>query len=95
MEQIFSTILNESWIVYLLFFMIVAWFIWKWIPALVSRFDKMNEDFRTSLKEQQETFERTLTKIADDFMSQINQSNSFHEKHSNELKEIKEILKKK
>jgi len=55
----------------------------------------MRKDFLLALKEQQETFEKTLKTISDDFVKKVEKSESWHEKHQNELSEIKDILTKK
>ena len=94
MDWILNAILTESWLIYFLFTIIVGWWVRKWIPFIIKRFDKMNEDFRISLKSQQETFERTLRSISDDFIKQIQKSESWHERHDQKLDEILNNLKK-
>jgi hypothetical protein len=40
-------------------------------------------------------FEKTLNNISDDFVKRVEASEKWHEKHSNQLDEIKIILKSK
>ena len=91
MEKIFT----EWGMIYLLFFMIVAWFIWKGIPYLLKKFDDTTILFASTLKDQQELFSKEIDKISQTFLSQIEKSNSRHDKHSQQLDEIKHILIKK
>ena len=93
--EIAKQIFSEWGMIYLLFFMIVWWFIWKGIPYFINLFSEMRKDFLLALKEQQETFEKTLKIISDDFIKKVEKSESWHEKHQNELNEIKNILTKK
>lgn len=95
MEQLLQQVFTEGGLIYLLFFMIVWWFIWKGIPYFVNLFSEIRKDFLLALKLQQETFEKTLKTISDDFVKRVEKSESWHEKHQNELNEIKSILIKK
>lgn len=95
MEEIVKQIFSESWMVYWLFFIIVWGFIWKWVPYLINLFSEMRKDFLQALKSQQDTFEKTLQTISDDFIKRVEKSDIWHEKHQNELSEIKNILTKK
>ena len=95
MEEIMKQILTEWWLIYLLFFIIIWWFILKWVPYLAVKFEAMINNFTNTLKDQQETFRESLNKISEDFVKQIEKSNSWHEKHSNQLDEIKNLLSKK
>lgn len=95
MEEIAKQIFSEWWMVYLLFFMIVWGFIWKWVPYLINLFSEIRKDFLQALKSQQDIFEKTLKTISDDFIKRVEKSESWHEKHQNELNEIKDILTKK
>ena len=93
--EIAKQIFSEWWMVYLLFFMIVWGFIWKWVPYLINLFSEMRKDFLQALKSQQDTFEKTLQIISDDFVKRVEKSDVWHEKHQSELNEIKNILIKK
>ena len=93
--EIAKQIFSEWGMIYLLFFMIVWGFIWKWVPYLINLFSEIRKDFLLALKEQQETFEKTLKIISDDFVKRVEKSEIWHEKHQNELSEIKDILTKK
>ena len=93
--EIAKQIFSEWGMIYLLFFMIVWGFIWKWVPYLINLFSEMRKDFLLALKSQQETFEKTLKTISDDFIKKVEKSESWHEKHQSELNEIKNILTKK
>ena len=93
--EIAKQIFSEWGMIYLLFFMIVWGFIWKGIPYFINLFSEMRKDFLLALKSQQETFEKTLKTISDDFIKKVEKSESWHEKHQNELNEIKNILTKK
>jgi len=93
--EIAKQIFSEWGMIYLLFFMIVWGFIWKGVPRLVNFFSEMRKDFLLALKEQRETFEKTLKTISDDFVRRVEKSDIWHEKHQNELSEIKDILTKK
>ena len=95
MEEIAKQIFSEWWMVYLLFFMIVWGFIWKWVPYLINLFSEIRKDFLQALKSQQDTFEKTLQIILDDFIKKVEKSDTWHEKHQSELNEIKNILIKK
>ena len=95
MEEIAKQIFSEWWMVYLLFFIIVWGFIWKWVPYLINLFSEMRKDFLQALKSQQDTFEKTLQTISNDFIKRVEKSDVWHEKHQNELSEIKNILIKK
>ena len=95
MEELAKQIFSEWGIVYLLFFMIVWGFIWKWVPYLINLFSEMRKDFLQALKSQQDTFEKTLQTILDDFIKRVEKSDTWHEKHQSELNEIKNILIKK
>ena len=95
MEEIAKQIFSEWWMVYLLFFMIVWGFIWKWVPYLINLFSEIRKDFLQALKSQQDTFEKTLQTILDDFIKRVEKSDTWHEKHQSELSEIKNILIKK
>lgn len=95
MEQLLTTILTEWWLIYMLFFMIVWGFILKWIPYLASKFEAIILNFNKTLEDQQETFKLSLNKISEDFVKQIEKSNVWHEKHSSQLDEIKNLLVKK
>lgn len=102
MEELLIKILSEGWIIYMLFTIIVGWFIVKWIPYMVNRFEQIIKDFNLTMKEQQLTFERSLNKISEDFLIKITKSEKSHEKIINQLlengaiiKEIKEIVSKK
>ena len=88
MEKIFT----EWGMIYLLFFMMVWGFIWKGIPYLINLFSEIRKDFLLALKSQQDTFERTLKTISDDFVKRVEKSDNWHEKHQEELIEIKSIL---
>ena len=93
--EIAKQIFSEWWMVYLLFFMIVWGFIWKWVPYLINLFSEIRKDFLQALKSQQDTFEKTLQTILDDFIKRVEKSDTWHEKHQSELNEIKNILIKK
>ena len=95
MEEIAKQIFSEWWMIYLLFFMIVWGFIWKWVPYLINLFSEIRKDFLQALKSQQDTFEKTLQIILDDFIKRVEKSDTWHEKHQSELNEIKNILIKK
>ena len=95
MEEIAMKIFSEWGMVYLLFFMIVWGFIWKWVPYLINLFSEIRKDFLQALKSQQDTFEKTLQTILDDFIKKVEKSDTWHEKHQSELNEIKNILIKK
>ena len=95
MEEIAKQIFSEWWMIYLLFFMIVWGFIWKWVPYLINLFSEIRKDFLQALKSQQDTFEKTLQTILDDFIKKVEKSDTWHEKHQSELNEIKNILIKK
>ena len=95
MEEIAMKIFSEWGMVYLLFFMIVWGFIWKWVPYLINLFSEIRKDFLQALKSQQDTFEKTLQIILDDFIKRVEKSDTWHEKHQSELNEIKNILIKK
>ena len=95
MEEIAMKIFSEWGMVYLLFFMIVWGFIWKWVPYLINLFSEIRKDFLQALKSQQDTFEKTLQIILDDFIKKVEKSDTWHEKHQSELNEIKNILIKK
>ena len=88
MENLMTQIFNESWLIYLLFFMIIWLTIWKWIPFLAKMFLDMRKEFTDALKEQQKTFEKTLDKISTDFVAQIRNSEEWHQKHDKKLDEI-------
>ena len=55
----------------------------------------MITNFTDTLKQQQNIFEKSLNKISEDFVKQIEKSNSWHETHSKQLDEIKILLSKK
>ena len=93
--EIAKQIFSEWGMIYLLFFMIVWGFIWKWVPYLINLFSEMRKDFLQALKSQQDTFEKTLQTISDDFIKRVEKSDIWHEKHQIELNEIKNILIKK
>lgn len=95
MEEIAKQIFSEWGMVYWLFFIIVWGFIWKWVPYLINLFSEMRKDFLQALKSQQDTFEKTLQTISDDFIKRVEKSEVWHEKHQSELSEIKNILIKK
>ena len=95
MEEIAKQIFSEWGIIYLLFFIIVWGFIRKWVPYLINLFSEIRKDFLQALKSQQETFEKTLRTISDDFIKRVEKSDTWHEKHQSELSEIKSILIKK
>jgi hypothetical protein len=48
----------------------------------------MRKEFTEALKEQQQTFEKSLEKISTDFVSQIRNSEEWHQKHDKKLDEI-------
>ena len=93
--EIAKQIFSEWGMIYLLFFMIVWGFIWKVVPPIVNFFSEMRKDFLLALKEQQENIKKTLKTISDDFVRRVEKSDIWHEKHQNELSEIKDILTKK
>lgn len=100
--EIAKKVLSEWGMIYLLFFMIVWGFIRKGIPYLINLFSEIRKDFLDALKSQQDTFERTLKIISDDFVKRVEKSDNWHEKHNQELQkykdeftEIKELIKKK
>ena len=78
MEALFSKILSEGWLIYLLFFMIVAGFIWKGIPYLLKKFDETTLLFAKALIAQQTLFKEELEKISRDFLKQVTESNAWH-----------------
>ena len=94
MEQLLSEVFSEKWIVYLLFFMIVGWFIWRWVPYLFTSFEKIITAFLATIKEMQEQYKLELKEIRETFIVQIEKSNSWHDKHAQNLDEIKSLLKK-
>ena len=85
----------EVWVVQWLFILIVVGFIWKWIPFIVKEFTEINTNFLIAVKEQQELFKTTLQSISDDFVKRVEASERWHETHSKQLDEIKNILAKK
>lgn len=85
----------EVWTVYGLFIFIMIFTIRKWIPFLIENFKTLNASFLKALKDQQDMFEKTLNNISDDFVKRVEASEKWHEKHSNQLDEIKIILKSK
>lgn len=105
MEQIFLSLISESWIIASLFAVIVLSFIWKWVPTVYKKFDEMEQRHREETKElhnefqrnfhkQRETFEKTMQSVVVTFNAQIERSNDWHEKHSNGINEIKILLNK-
>jgi succinate dehydrogenase flavin-adding protein (antitoxin of CptAB toxin-antitoxin module) len=48
----------------------------------------MRKEFTEALKEQQQTFEKTLEKISTDFVAQIRNSEERHKRHDKKLDEI-------
>ena len=90
--EILKQVFNEWGLIYLLFFMIVGWAVLKGVPYIANKFDSMITNFTTTIKEQQEIFRDSLNKISNDFVIQIEKSNAWHESHSKELREIRDLL---
>lgn len=102
MEALLLKIFSESWLIYLLFFMIVGGFIYKWVPYLLKKFDDVTVMFANTIKQLQETHREDMKILSDVFISQIKESNWNHLiTHSNQaithskLEEIKTIVSKK
>ena len=99
MEALFGKILSEGWLIYLLFFMIVAGFIWKGIPYLLQKFDETTALFALTIANQQSLFKEELGKISHDFLKQVTESNTWHttfnvrqEEHGKKIEEIIAII---
>jgi hypothetical protein len=61
---------------------------------MISLFTELRKDFLLALKEQQSIFEKTLKTISDDFVKRVEASEKWHDKHSTQLEEIKNLIKK-
>jgi len=93
--EFFKTILSEWWLIYLLFFMIVWGFIWKWVPYIANTFKEIVIDFKDTLKEMQLSYKEELKEIRETFIFQIEKSNNWHESHNQKIDEIKNLVKSK
>lgn len=105
MEDIFLKVFSETWIIAWLFVATFLAFLWRGIPAIFKKFEDITrehkeeirvnqEKFQESFDKQRVTFEDTMHQIVITFNSQIEKSNTWHEKHSQNLDEIKLLLKK-
>ena len=103
MEQQIMGLL-ENWIISWLFVAIILWVVWKAFPYFAKKFDEMQNthrwemrelqaSFKNSYDEQRATFEKTMDKVVVTFNAQIVKSNDWHEKHSNSLNEIRDVLR--
>lgn len=104
MEQLFTQIFTETWVIAWLFVSTFLYFIWKWIPAVFKKFEDMSAQHKIEIAENQKnfqeafdrqrlTFEETMNKIVHTFEEQISKSNDWHKEHSKRLEQIENILK--
>lgn len=105
MEEIFLKVFSETGIIAGLFVATFLAFLWRGIPAIFKEFEDLTrehkeeirvnqEKFQESFNKQRITFEETMRQIVVTFNSQIEKSNSWHDKHAQNLDEIKSLLKK-
>lgn len=104
MEEIFLKVFSETGIIAWLFVATFLAFLWRGIPAIFKKFEDITREHKEETRQNQEkfqeafdrqrtTFEDTMKSIADTFNAQIQKSNDWHEKHSNNLVEIKNEIK--
>lgn len=104
MEEILLKVFSETWIIAGLFVATFLAFLWRGIPVIFQKFETITQQHKEEIRENQKnfqesfdrqriTFENTMKEIVVTFNAQIQKSNDWHEKHSDNLIGIKNEIR--
>ena len=85
MEQILLQIFSQNGIIVFLFASSFIALLYKWLPYIV---DKVFTLFSDMISTQHAFFKEELEKISSAFISQVENSNRWHDSHDRKLEEI-------